>query len=245
MGLIPIPDKSAETVAHAIYTGWICRNAPMEILITDNGREFTNGTIKTLLRDNGVEHRFTSPYHPQTNAQCERQNRTILQYLKSFTDGSTLDWEGLLPSCKFSFNTQRRQSSGFTPYFLRHFQEPMIPFRWLTTPEPRYSTDWAREALLTQQKVWAETYENLKRASQVQRHHYDKTTVSRKFQEGDLVYLHDSTKKPSRNQKLVSEWTGPYLIVRVINDHNVSLKRTPTSRAITCLLYTSPSPRDS
>ena len=32
--LIPIPDKSAETVAHAIHTGWICRNAPMAVSYT-------------------------------------------------------------------------------------------------------------------------------------------------------------------------------------------------------------------
>ena len=90
---IPLPNKSAEEVAKAVYENWICRNSPMDTLITDNGKEFQNQVMEELCKNHGIKHRYPSPYHPQTNAQCERQNRTILAYLITFVDDTTLNWE--------------------------------------------------------------------------------------------------------------------------------------------------------
>ena len=109
--LTPLPNKSSEDVTKAIYENWICRNSPMDILVTDNGKEFKNQTMEELCKNHGIKHRYTSPYHPQTNAQCERQNRTILAYLKTFVDDSTLNWESKLPPCQYSFNSQVHQST--------------------------------------------------------------------------------------------------------------------------------------
>ena len=161
--LIPLPNKSAEEVAKAVYENWICRNSPMDILITDNGKEFRNQVMEELCKNHGVKHRYTSPYHPQTNAQCERQNRTILAYLKTFVDDTTLNWESKLPPCQYSYNSQIHQSTKNSPYFARHFQSPTVPFKQLTTPAPKYSETWDNEALLTQQNVWREINKNLKR----------------------------------------------------------------------------------
>ena len=45
---VPIPDKSAETVAKGIYETWMCRNSLMDILVTDNGKEFKNKVMCTF-----------------------------------------------------------------------------------------------------------------------------------------------------------------------------------------------------
>ena len=46
--LVPLPNKSAEVVAKAVYENWICRNSQMDTLITDNGKEFRNQVMKEL-----------------------------------------------------------------------------------------------------------------------------------------------------------------------------------------------------
>ena len=127
--IVPIPDKSGETVAKGIYETWMCRNSPMDILVIDNGKEFKNKIMDELCKNNGVTQRFTSPYHPQSNAQCERQNRTILSYLKTLVDATTLNWESKLAQCQYSYNSQVHQSTKRSPYFARHMQSPTVPFR--------------------------------------------------------------------------------------------------------------------
>ena len=58
--LIPLPNKSAEEVGKAIYENWICRNSQMNVLITDNGKEFRNQIMEELCKNNGIKHRYTS-----------------------------------------------------------------------------------------------------------------------------------------------------------------------------------------
>ena len=45
-----IPDKSAEVVANAFYNLWITNHGAPEQLVTDNGKEFINDVMKTLLK---------------------------------------------------------------------------------------------------------------------------------------------------------------------------------------------------
>ena len=40
--LIPIKDKSSETVVEAILNHWILRHSAMNVLVMDNGKEFKN-----------------------------------------------------------------------------------------------------------------------------------------------------------------------------------------------------------
>jgi hypothetical protein len=48
--LVAIPDKSASTVASALFSRWLCRHGlPLEI-ISDNGKEFCNEIVDTLLK---------------------------------------------------------------------------------------------------------------------------------------------------------------------------------------------------
>ena len=58
----------------------------MASLITDNGRQFTDPrankkkslhVFDKLCQKEGIRHRLTKPYHPWTNGQVEKVNRTI------------------------------------------------------------------------------------------------------------------------------------------------------------------------
>ena len=228
--IVPIPDKSAETVAKGIYETWMCRNSPMDILVTDNGKEFKNKVMEELCKNNGVIQRFTSPYHPQSNAQCERQNRTILSYLKTFVDATTLNWESKLAPCQYSYNSQVHQSTKKSPYFARHLQSPTVPFRQISTPASKYSDTWANEALLLQQDVWGEIHDNLTKAAEVQKYQHDKNVKERKFEAGDLICVKDETPKIGKNAKLTTKWIGPFVITKTAGDTNVMIRKSPKGK---------------
>ncbi|CAN6562547.1 unnamed protein product [Malus baccata var. baccata] len=52
------------------------------VIISDGGSHFCNRTIEALLRKYNVNHKVSTPYHPQTNGQAEVSNREIKQILE-------------------------------------------------------------------------------------------------------------------------------------------------------------------
>ncbi len=79
-----IPNKNAETVAKAIYNGWYCRHGIPYEIHTDQGPEFMNELLRRINARMGVDLRFTTPYHPQSNGEVERFNRTLVDSLSAY-----------------------------------------------------------------------------------------------------------------------------------------------------------------
>ena len=52
-------------------------------LKSDNGSQFTSEEFEEYLHDNGIEHRKSPLLWPQANGEVERQNRTLLKFLKA------------------------------------------------------------------------------------------------------------------------------------------------------------------
>lgn len=67
-----------------------------EALLTDNGAEMASRTnpaghpMERLLRELGIQHRYTRPYRPQTNGKVERFWRTLQEELLDFTTFETI-----------------------------------------------------------------------------------------------------------------------------------------------------------
>ena len=53
-----------------------------ELLVSDNGPQFTSYEFKQFLEGNGVRHSKSAPYHPATNGAAERSVQTIKNALK-------------------------------------------------------------------------------------------------------------------------------------------------------------------
>lgn len=54
------------------------------VMTTDQGREFNNSLNMELMRSLNIEHRLTTPYHPQANGLVERFNQTLINSLAKF-----------------------------------------------------------------------------------------------------------------------------------------------------------------
>ncbi|KAM3610569.1 uncharacterized protein V6R79_005887 [Siganus canaliculatus] len=65
----------------------------VEKIITDQGREFVNEVNHGVFESLGVKHRITSEYHPQSNGQDERTNRTIKEALVKYCGEDQDDWD--------------------------------------------------------------------------------------------------------------------------------------------------------
>jgi hypothetical protein len=76
-----------------------------------------------------IDHRRTSPNHPQADGASER----IVQVLKRSlckscaAEGSARNWDDYLPWLTLGYNCSPQASTGFSPYVLLYGVEPVVP----------------------------------------------------------------------------------------------------------------------
>ena len=55
-------------------------------LVSDQGRAFIDASWKAFCSTLGITHRLSTSYHPETDGQTERANRTLEVYLRHFVN---------------------------------------------------------------------------------------------------------------------------------------------------------------
>ena len=68
----------------------------------------------------------TSPYHPQTNGQCEHFNSTLLNMLGTLTPEQKKDWKNHVSAMVHAYNCTKNAATGFSPYYLLFGREPRL-----------------------------------------------------------------------------------------------------------------------
>ena len=88
-----LPDKRNASIVEKFVADYFPRAGWPEILLTDNWGEFCQFEWEEYLTSHGVEHRHTTPVHPQSNGKVERFNRTLKDMLKKLINGDRPRWE--------------------------------------------------------------------------------------------------------------------------------------------------------
>ena len=70
--------------------------AYLKYLLLTFGGEFTAHEFERHLRDLGIEHRTTTPVHPQSNGRTERFNRTLKELIQQLVNNAMYKWEDRL-----------------------------------------------------------------------------------------------------------------------------------------------------
>ena len=74
----PLTDKTARSVADALMDKWLPTFGFPLFLHSDQGKEFDNEMVHKLSELLGSVKTKTTPYHPRSDGQVERLNRTLL-----------------------------------------------------------------------------------------------------------------------------------------------------------------------
>jgi transposase InsO family protein len=219
----PITNLRAEQ-AVTFFTDIVYRFGVPNSIITDSGSQFTGRKLLEFCDKFHICVDWAAVAHPQTNGQVERANGMILQGLKprifDQLNKSGRKWLQELPAVVWSLRTTPSRATGFTPFFLVHGAEAVLPTD-LEYGSPRvrsYDED-------TNQRAREDSLDQLDEACLVALMHsaryqqslrrYQARKVRRwDFSEGDLVLR---LRQDNRGRhKLSPPWEGPYVVVKVL-----------------------------
>eukprot|EP00096_Caligus_rogercresseyi_P007710 TRINITY_DN256_c2_g1_i4.p1 TRINITY_DN256_c2_g1~~TRINITY_DN256_c2_g1_i4.p1 ORF type:complete len:962 (+),score=47.55 TRINITY_DN256_c2_g1_i4:417-2888(+) len=239
--LVPLRTKRATEVAEAFLDKWICYFGPPNILVTDNGTEYTNTLVNQINKLLKVHHVHTTPYHPQSNGISERLNQTLYPYIKTLIRGNKNDWAATLSLTQLAYNTAWQRSTKSSPYYATFYNNPNSPFdNIIDFANKQIGIDHPTQVLRMLHAARLH-HGHVTDAQRMMRDYYDKKTTKKLFEIGDLVLRHkESHERSSVSPKLESKWSGPYMVISTQKDLNTcTIQLHPTTKPIkinTCKL---------
>jgi site-specific DNA-cytosine methylase len=126
--VMAIPDKEADTTAHAFLSMVLGRYGACAEVLTDQGGEWL-GAFHELLEASFIDHRMTSPSHPQANGLTERAVQTFKRAISKFCTQSEHPelWDLQLQYIALGYRCSPQASTRCSPYQLLYGVSPTIP----------------------------------------------------------------------------------------------------------------------
>jgi hypothetical protein len=196
-------------------------------IVSDRYKLFTSEFWSMLFYKLGTSLDMSSGYHPQTDGQTERMNRTLEEMLRSYCgdpDNQFL-WSYYLPLVEFAYNNTPQTSTGQTPFFLCYGLHPLSPVDLV-----HGVTDESSDYLETLSEALAAAELSLERAQHRMSVYYNKKRRAQSFKVGDLVYVHYCAFPPKRRNSKISPLyhPQPFRITQLIGSNAYKLD-TPST----------------
>ena len=112
----PSKTQTALATAKLLWNNFIVHYCFPTKIISDQGHNCESELIANLCQVAGVQKLRNSPYHPQTNGQCEQFNSTLLNMLGTLTSEQKKDWKTYVPDMVHAYNYTRNAATGYSPY---------------------------------------------------------------------------------------------------------------------------------
>ena len=155
---------------------------------------------------------MSTAFHPQTDGQTERANRTLEEMLRAFVNRRRTNWDKLLPLMEFAYNNSEQASTKQTPFYLNSGRHPLLPATLDVHPNHDAPTAQALAQHLKDTLERAQAH--LAKSQERQAHQVNKRRTDLEFQVGDQVLL---SRRNLRHGKLDAVWLGPYPITERIS----------------------------
>ncbi|GKE53562.1 reverse transcriptase domain-containing protein [Tanacetum coccineum] len=96
--------------------------------ISDRGTHFCNRIMEKTMKRYGVNHRFSTSYHPQTSGQVKNTNRALKRIIEKIVKDNPAVWLRKLDDALWAFRTAYQTPTGTTPYKLIYGKNCHLPF---------------------------------------------------------------------------------------------------------------------
>lgn len=235
--VIALEKVDSDAIQTWLVSDVISRFGVFNELITDQGTQFVCESFKLFCKNFGIKHRTTSPFHPATDGQVERLNRSILNMLRSYVAPDQKDWDEKLPAIMFSYRSAVHESIGCSPAEALQVRKLRLPIDVLcTSMVPDFKSkslgldDIIEKMRLTRTNIRTQAEKSLK----TRQRQYDKgkKRSTQHIEHGDRVYWKKPITKKGLSPKLSKIWHGPYKVLSQLGKVNYEITDLTGNKAI-------------
>lgn len=206
-----------------------------ETIVHDRDPRFTAGFWRAFWAELQTQLGISTAYHPQTDGQTERENRTLVEAIRSFVGKDHTDWDEHLPALELALNSAVQASTGVSPFKMVYGREAALPVDVrLRTPVSTQANPAAGELHVQLNEQWERAAESLQRAQERQKRLADKKRRRERFAVGDQVLLSTDNirgvgaKELQQAVKFGPRFIGPFAVERVVNRNAYRLELPPS-----------------
>ncbi|KAH9657886.1 Endonuclease [Citrus sinensis] len=218
-------DEAARLFVKHIVKFW---GVPKSI-VNDRDPRFTGRFWTELFKMLGTDLKFSTSFHPQTDGQTERINGLLEMYLRHYVSAHQRDWAKLLDIAQFSYNLQRSEATGKSPFEIIMGFQPMTPNAIASTyggkspAAHQLAREWHEEADITRAYL-DKAARKMKKWAETRRRHVE-------YKEGDQVMIKLLPQQFKTLRKvhkgLVRRYEGPFRVVRRVGNVSYQLQLPP------------------
>ncbi|KAH9723181.1 Endonuclease [Citrus sinensis] len=218
-------DEAARLFVKHIVKFW---GVPKSI-VSDRDPQFTGRFWTELFKMLGTDLKFSTSFHPQTDGQTERINGLLEMYLRHYVSAHQRDWAKLLDIAQFSYNLQRSEATGKSPFEIIMGFQPMTPNAIASTyggkspAAHKLAREWHEEADITRAYL-DKAARKMKKWADTRRRHVE-------YKEGDQVMIKLLPQQFKTLRKvhkgLVRRYEGPFRVVRRVGNVSYQLQLPP------------------
>ncbi|XP_030380964.1 uncharacterized protein K02A2.6-like [Scaptodrosophila lebanonensis] len=183
-----------------------CRYGLVDVLVSDNGRQFTSEEFRIFMANNGIKHVLTAPGHPATNGQAENFVKTVKKSINaSIKVNSNSSFDIILNRFLIDYRNTIHCTTGESPAKLFFGRQLKTRFSFLKPPI-------VHDQISKKQEDSVMSYRGNRDI---------------RFKEGQKVMVRDykNPNKASWTQATVSQQLGPRSYCCILTHNNREIKR--------------------
>lgn len=217
---------TANEVAKSFFSVILPQHGLPDAIISDRDPKFVSRFWKELMKLCGVKLKMSSAQHPQTDGASEVMNRMIENYLRCYCEFKQENWDLLLPSAEFAYNSAVSEDLGMSPFEADLGWKPRDPLDFFNGKQSDIaSVDDLKQLLKSSMEdaLYAHKLAKAKQSAKASTH-----CKVPNYKVGDMVWvsrklLQDAYTKERPSMKLSARRFGPFPILRLIGKNAVEL----------------------
>ena len=223
---------TAEGLAELFFKEIVRFHGVPSSIVSDRDPRFTSKFWSALWKLLGTNLHLSTAYHPQSDGQTERANRTLEEILRSFVNAHRDNWDEYLVAAEIAVNNSVQESTGYSPFYLNFGQHPNLPMnQGLNADTTGNENPAALDTVNKLKEALSKAQEHLKKAQENQSKHVNSHHREVNYSVGQQVFL--STENLLRGStKLQAKYIGPFRIKTVRSPLVVELELPEALRRI-------------